>query len=177
MNRHAKKVKVVHRWRPEDDGEIPLKEEEPEMLGSAIGAMNTLGEAKASLENLGETFGTVIPYVTWPAFTLGGGFTLGHTIGDTLNPSKDKQGMGPLAMKIGYVIGSGVGYAQINGLPNSVFKLMRDTGALSLTAILGYYRASNSDIPASYRKVILGVPAGMMLLGGAVEGVKSWRNR
>lgn len=147
------------------------------MLGSAIGAMNTLGEAKASLENIGETFGTVIPYVTWPAFTLGGGFTLGHVIGDVMNPLKEKQNMGPLAMKIGYVIGSGFGYAQINGLPNSVFKLMRDVGSLSLTTVLGYYRASNSDIPESYRKVILGVPASMMLLGGTVEGFKSWRNR
>jgi len=147
------------------------------MLGSAIGAMNTLGEAKASLESIGETFGTVVPYVTWPAFTLGGGFTLGHTIGDAIHTRGEKQKMTPLAMKIGYVVGSGVAYAQVNGPPNSVFKLMRDTGALSLTTILGYYRASNSDIPESYRKVILGVPAGMMLLGGAVERFQSWRNR
>lgn len=147
------------------------------MLGTAIGAMNTLGEAKASLENLGETVGTVVPYVTWPAFTLGGGFTLGHTVGDILNPTTDKQGMTPLAFKLGYVAVSGVGYAQINKLPNSVFKIMRDVGALSLSTVLGYYRANNSEIPERYRKVILGLPGGMMVLGGTVEGFKSWRNR
>lgn len=147
------------------------------MLGTAIGAMNTLGEAKASLENLGETVGTVVPYVTWPAFTLGGGFTLGHTVGDILNPTTEKQGMTPLAAKLGYVAVSGVGYAQINRLPDSVFKIMRDVGALSLSTILGYYRANDSGIPERYRKVILGIPGGMMVLGGAVEGIKSWRNR
>lgn len=146
------------------------------MLGTAIGAMNTLGEAKASLENLGQSFGKVLPFVTWPAFNLGGGFVAGQTVADILNPSeRTEPSLKPVVLKGGYVVGSAIGNVMVNGLPDSVFKIMRDAGAFSTMGILGYYRGISSTVPR--RNLMLGIPATMFVIGGAVEGIKSWRNR
>lgn len=146
------------------------------MLGTAIGAMNTLGEAKASLENLGESFGKVLPPVTWGAFHIGGGFVAGQTVADILNPGeRTSPSLKPIIAKTAYVFGSAIGNVYVNGPPANAFKIMRDAGAFTTMSILGYYRGISASVPN--RNLMLGIPAAMFAFGGAVEGIKSWRNR
>ncbi len=146
------------------------------MLGTAIGAMNTLGEAKASLENLGQSFGKVLPPVTWTAFHLGGGFIAGQTVAEVLYPNKetDKRSR-PIIIKSSYVVGTAIGNIMVNGPPSNAFKIMRDAGAFTTMSILGYYRGISSEVPN--RRLMLGIPATMFAFGGLLEGWKSWRNR
>ena len=148
------------------------------MLGTALGAMNTLGEAKASLENLGESFGKVLPPVTWTAFNLAGGFVAGQTVADILNPGvRTEPSLKPIFLKSSYVVGTAIGNIMVNGLPSNAFKIMRDAGAFTTMGILGYHRGISSEIPKNKRYWMLGIPATMFALGGAVEGVKSYKRR
>ena len=93
-----------------------------------------------------------------------------------LNPgNRTNPSLKPVILKGSYVVGTAIGNIMVNGPPANAFKIMRDAGAFTTMSILGYYRGISSSVPN--RNLMLGIPATMFAVGGAVEGIKSWRNR
>jgi hypothetical protein len=124
MGRKAKEVKVIHRWKPEDDGEIPI--EGDEMLGTAMNMANNMGQ----LQGIVEDSMPIIQPLTWFGFYGIGGAVAGNTAGHYLGSGVSEADVDAkrLAMRLGYLAVSGIASVATNGLPSGMAEVVRAGG-------------------------------------------------
>jgi amino acid permease len=122
--RSAKQVKVIHRWKAEDDGEIPIGEDE--MLGTAMNLANNMG----NLQGIVEDSMSVIQPITWFAFYGGGGFVAGNTVGHYLDSGafEANKDLKFFATRLTYITVSGITSVAINGTPTGMGETIRAGG-------------------------------------------------
>ena len=124
--RSAKEVKVIHRWKAEDDGEIPIGGDE--MLGTAMGVANNLGDF--NLREVAEQSMSVIKPITWFAFYGAGAAVIGNTVGHYLDSGAfdANKDLKFFLYRLGYIGASGITSVAINGTPTGMGEKIRAGG-------------------------------------------------
>jgi hypothetical protein len=164
--RKGKKVSVVQRWRTDTSEEIPIEEEDGNMIG-AINAVNTLGDAATSLQNFGAQFGTVLRPLTYINAHVGAPFVAGHTVGKVLGP--EEMDLRAIAFRGGYSLVSYVGHLTVNGMTTGWSGLMRDGGFAVASGMAGLYKSMANAPGSRSKKLTIGLPATIGLLGAGIK--------
>ena len=169
--RSAKQVKVIHRWKAEDDGEIPIGEDE--MLGTAVNLANNMG----NLQGIVEDSMPIVRPITWFAFYGIAGAVAGNTAGHYLGSgtSEADVDLKRLAMRIGYITVSGVTSMVTNGIPSGMGEGVR-AGGVGLGSFLLSARKtmSNSD---TVRKYMFNTAIAAYGASAVSYGITKYKNR
>ena len=147
MERQAKKVKVIHRWKADETGDIPL--EDDNMFGTAMkiaGHMNGIPEVIETVKPAVKNAAWLNAHIVGPYLITNAGFKVG---GDNYDSWKIEGG------KMAYCLGSYIGQIAVNGPYGNYGELFRGYTVAAGSMLLGL-RDNQRPLPKLARNAAIG---------------------
>jgi hypothetical protein len=165
--RGAKQVKVIHRWKAEDNGEIPIGGDE--MLGTAMNMashMNGISEAVETAMPVVKNAIWLNAHIAAPFLATNAGFKVGS---DNFDSWKIEGG------KVAYGLGSVIGHIIANGAYGNTGELLRGATVATGSALLSLHSARKTTL--SPMKLIRNAAIGCYTVATVSYAVTKYKNR
>ena len=148
MERQAKKVKVIHRWKADETGDIPL--EDDNMFGTAMkiaGHMNGIPEVIETVKPAVKNAAWLNAHIAAPYLITNAGFKVGA---DTFDSWKIEGG------KVAYSLGSYLGHLVVNGPFGNYGETFRGITVGTGSMLLGLHHGQLHPLPKLARNAAIG---------------------